>query len=71
MFSSSKTLSSSNAIWRIGDITWGSNGGTFTPYDPYGIGMIGDVEFEPGLSAGSGASTYYCGSIQGGWEFPE
>ena len=76
VFSSSKTLSSSNAIWRVGDITWNQNGsssgaGSFQAFDPYNIGSIGSVEYEAGLSAGSGASTYYCSSLQGGWEFPE
>ncbi len=76
VFSSSRTLSSSNAIWKVGDITWNQNGsssgaGSFQAYDPYNIGSIGSVEYEAGLSAGSGASTYYCSSLQGGWAFPE
>ena len=76
VFSSSRTLSSSNAIWRVGDISWNQNGslsgaGNFQAFDPYNIGSIGSVEYEEGLSAGSGASTYYCSSIQGGWAFPE
>ncbi|MBT6179458.1 MAG: hypothetical protein HOI23_19605 [Deltaproteobacteria bacterium] len=76
VFSSSRILSSSNAIWRVGDITWNQNGslsgaGNFQTFDPYNIGSVGSVEYEAGLSAGSNASTYYCSSIQGGWEFPE
>lgn len=75
VFSASKTLSTSDAIWRVGNINWYQTGnlsgaGIFQPYDPYNIGAIGQVAFEPGLSSGSGG-TYHCSSIQGGWAFPE